>query len=356
VNLGLRFDHDRAISPDLAAHDAQGRETGTTIDGLGTLYTWNVFSPRLGLTIKLTADGKTHLRTGYGRFHQGILTGELAPVHPGLTPTTTTAFDPATGQYSQIISVVEPTINVRLDPNTKSPHTDQFGIGVARELARHVALTVSYVRKDGETFIGWTDVGGVYRAETRTLSDGRNVPVYALGNGTAARRFLLTNPPDYFLRYNGMLIAFEKRWSVGWQALASYTLSKAEGLGPSSAAAAGTGQFSSTFGGNAFGRDPNTLTNAAGVLPNDRTHVFRLMGSVAIAETGVVFATNLQYFTGVPWAATTQISPQQGLTRLILETPGTQRLSSQTLLDVRLSSRHTSTSSSTRALPARFSS
>ena len=67
---------------------------------------------------------------------RALLTGELAPVHPGLTPTTTAGFDSSTGRYSRIISVVDPTINVRLDPNTRSPKTDQFGIGVEGELAR----------------------------------------------------------------------------------------------------------------------------------------------------------------------------------------------------------------------------
>jgi outer membrane receptor protein involved in Fe transport len=337
VNLGLRFDHDRAISPDLAGHDSEGNET-TTITGLGTLYSWNVFSPRLGLTMRLTADGRTILRTSYGRFHQGILTGELAPVHPGLTTVTTAGFDPATRQYSRVISVVDPTINLRLDPDTRSPQTNQFGIGVDRELAKTISVSASYVRKDGSDYIGWTDTGGLYRPDTRTLADGRIVPVSVLTNGTAARRFLLTNPADYFLRYNGMVLTLEKRWSRGWQALASYTLSKTEGLQPSSGAPPGLGQSSSTFG-NAitFGRDPNTLTNAIGPLPNDRTHMFRVMGSVQVPRTGLVFASNLQSFTGLPWAATSQISLPQGLTRVLLETPGTRRLSSQTLLDVRLS-------------------
>ena len=240
INLGVRFDHDRAISQDLPAHDALGNEGGL-IAGLGTLYSWNVVSPRLGFTVKLTEDGKTILRANYGRFHQGILTGELNPVHPGMTPITTAAFDATTGRYSRVISVVDPTINVRLDPDMKSPQTNQMGIGVDRELARHTSVTISYVRKDGSDFIGWTDTGGVYRPDTRTLTDGRIVPVLALANGTAARRFLLTNPPDYFIRYNGVMTAFERRWSGGWQALASYTLSKTEGLESSSGSPAGLG-------------------------------------------------------------------------------------------------------------------
>jgi hypothetical protein len=344
VNLGVRFDHDRAISQDLLARDGFGNPTGGTIPGLGTLYTWNVVSPRLGLTVKLTSDNRTLLRASYGRFHQGILTGELAPVDRGIAPTTTAAFDPATGQYSRIISVVDTTINVRIDPQTKSPRTDQIGVGLERELASRLALSISYVRKNGSDFIGWTDTGGIYRADTRTLPDGRTFPVFALVNSTAERRFLLTNPSDYFLRYNGMLVTMEKRWSNHWQALASYTLSKTEGLQATSASAAGTGQFSSTFGANPFGRDPNSLTNAVGELPNDRTHELRVMGSVAIPRTGILLSTNLQYFTGLPWAAAAQIGTAlippplpQGAQRVLLETPGTRRLSSQTLLDLRVS-------------------
>jgi hypothetical protein len=338
ASLGLRFDHDRAISPDLPAHDAQGNETGATIRGLGTLYRWNVFSPRLGFSARLTADGRTMLRTSYGRFHQGILTGEPSAVHPGLTPTTTAAFDQATGQYSRIISVVDPTVNLRLDPHTKSPQTDQLGVGVERELARRLSIAVSYVHKNGSDFIGWTDTGGIYEPSTRTLPNGRVVPVLVLTNGTAARRFLLTNPSGYFLRYNGMVLTVDKRWSDGWQALASYTVSKTEGLQPSSGLSPGQGQFSSTFGGNTFGRDPNTLTNAIGRLSDDRTHVLRVMGSLPIPRTGVVFATNFQYLTGLPWAATAQVNlPQGGVTRILLETPGTRRLSSQTLMDIRVS-------------------
>ena len=109
INAGVRFDHNRAISQDLPAIDAEGHETGDIIPGLGTMYTWNVISPRLGVTAKLTADGRTILRASYGRFHQGILTAEVAPTHPGITPITTTAFDPATGGYTRLVSVVDST-------------------------------------------------------------------------------------------------------------------------------------------------------------------------------------------------------------------------------------------------------
>ena len=337
VNAGLRFDHTKAISQDLPARDITGSETGEIVEGLGTLYTWNIWSPRLGVTARLSPDGRTVLRVSYGRFHQGVLTGELAPIHPGQTLITTTAFDPATGGYTRLVSVVDPKVNLRLDPATRSPRTDEYSIGIDRELSRYVSGAVAYVRKDGSDYIGWIDTGGVYREEPRTLADGLVVPTLVLTNGTASRRFLLTNPPGYSLTYNGIVTALEKRQHHGWYAFASYTWSRTTGLQPSSGGTASDAQSSSTLGGGTFGRDPNSLTNASGRLPNDRPHMFRAAASWQIPRTGFVAAGNVQYLTGKPWAASAQVSLPQGDQRILLEPRGTRRLPSQTLLDLRLS-------------------
>lgn len=336
LNVGVRFDHSRAISQDLPARDFNGHETGGVVQGLGTLYSWNVWSPRLGATVRLTSDGRTMLRASYGRFNQGVLTGELGSIHPGQTPITTSSYDPATGGYTRLVSVVDPKTNLRLDPATHAPRTDEYSVGVDREIGRRLGVAIAYVHKDGSDYVGWEDTGGLYREETRTLADGRTVPVFALLNSTANRRFLLTNPDGYSLTYNGLVTAVEKRLSDGWQAFASYTLSKTYGLQPSSGGAAADAQFSSVLGGT-FGRDPNSLTNARGRLPNDRPHMLRGSASVRVPHTGFVVAASAQHFSGKPWAASTQISLPQGDQRVLLETRGARRLSSQTLLDLRLS-------------------
>jgi hypothetical protein len=340
INAGVRFDHSRAISQDLAATDAEGRETGAIIRGSGTLYTWNVISPRLGITQRLTADGRTILRASYGRFNQGVLTGEISPIHPGVTPITTTAFDAATGGYSRLVSVVDPKINLILDPETQTPRTDEYSIGVDRELGSRLAVAAAYIRKSGSNFIAWTDAGGQYREETRTLPDGRALPVFVLANSTASRRFVLTNPDGYSLTYNGLVMVVEKRRSNGWQALASYTLSRSYGLQASSGATAADPQVSTVapaFPNTTFGRDPNSLTNADGRLPNDRPHMFRVTGTIDVPRTGFVVGANLQYFSGKPWAATAQIALPQGDQRVLLEPRGSRRLSSQSILDLRVS-------------------
>jgi hypothetical protein len=339
ISAGLRFDHSRAIIQDLHALNLEGRETDQVIKGLGTLYTWNVFSPRLGVTKKLTADGRTVLRASYGMFRQGLLTGEFAAVHPAATATTTTAFDAATGGYTTFVKVDDPRINLQIDPETRSPHSEEYSIGLDREVGRRLAMAIAYVGKTGSNFVGWTDVGGQYREESRSLPDGRSVPVFVLTTPQAARRFLLTNPEGYSLTYNGVVMVVEKRRSAGWQAFGTYTFSRVSGLQASNGSAAASAQVSSVAGATqlTFGQDPNSLINARGRLPNDRPHMFRVMGSLDVPRTGLVVAANLQYFSGKPYAASAQLTLPQGTQRVLLEPPGSRRMSSQSLLDLRVS-------------------
>jgi hypothetical protein len=340
INAGLRFDRSRAISQDLDAVDPQGRSTTKTIRGLGTLYTWNVLSPRFGVTAKVTADGRTILRGSYGRFNQGVLTGEISPIHPGVTPITTMEFDATTGGYTRVVSVIDPKVNLLLDPRTRTPRTEEYSISVDRELGSGLTVTAAYVHKDGANFIAWTDVSGQYSQQTHTLPDGRTVPVFVLTSTTGSRRFLLTNPDGYSLTYNGLAVVMEKRRSKGWHALGSYTFSRTYGLQASSGATAADPQVSTVapaFPTATFGQDPNNLTNAYGRLPNDRPHMFRVMGTIDVPRTGFTVSANFQHFSGKPWAESAQVKLPQGDQRILLEPRGSRRLSSQSLLDLRVS-------------------
>ena len=145
------------------------------------------------------------------------------------------------------------------------------------------------------------------------------------------------------MTYDGLVTAVERRRARGWQARASYTYSRVTGLQAGSGGTASAAQVSTVApppgpAGLTFGRDPNDLTNARGILPNDRPHVFRAMGNVDIPKTGLAAAANFQHFTGKPWAASASVSLSQNPNqRILIETRGTQRLSSQSLLDFRLS-------------------
>ena len=337
VDAGIRFERTLAIQPDLPVVSADGRETAATLPGAGTLYTENMVSPRFGLTMRFDGTGRTVARASYGRFNQGVLTGELDPVSQGTTSITTMAYDVATGGYTRLVSVVDPKINVALDPNTRSPHTDEFSFAVDREIGAHVTASVAYVGKRGGDFIAWVDRGGVYTQDVQTIA-GRTVPVFVLTNGTADRRFFLTNAAPMFAQYDGLLLALQRRLSDRWMASASYTYSRARGLQVTSNGMAADPQFSSLAraGFLTFGQDPNDLTNATGRLLNDRPHVLRAATAVQLPWS-LRAAANLQTFSGKPWAATAQVTLPQGSRRILLEPPGSQRLSSQASLDLRVS-------------------
>ena len=98
----------------------------------------------------------------------------------------------------------------QVDPHTRAPRTDAYSIGVDREIAGTLSVGAVYVHKNGRDFIGWEDIGGTYREESRTVN-GVTIPVFVLTNAPAARLFNLTNQPDYSLTYDGVAFVVEKR-------------------------------------------------------------------------------------------------------------------------------------------------
>jgi hypothetical protein len=236
-----------------------------------------------------------------------------------------------------LVSVVDPKINLALDPETRTPRTDEFSVGVERQLTPRLAASAAYIRKSGANFIAWTDTGGTYREETQTLS-GYSVPIFVLTNAARDRRFLLTNPSNFSMDYDGLVVAMEKRMSSRWQASGSYTFSRVAGLQAASAATPDGAQTSTVAPANMFGSDPNNLTNANGRLPNDRPHVLRVTGVAHVPLVGLLVSANLQHYSGKPWAATAQVPiGAQGSQRILLEERGARRLSSQSILDLRVS-------------------
>jgi hypothetical protein len=334
LNLGARFDYSRAENPDVPEYDESGNETGNTIAGRGHLYSWSVLSPRLGIDLKL--DSRTVLRASFGTYHPGILTTELQAVSPGFGPITQAFYVPAAGRYSSS-TIIDPLRNVRIDPETRSPHTYQYSIGLDRGVAADWAVGVSYVRRTGGDFTGWKDIGGVYGEDTVTLPDGRTVGVFPLLNRPEDRIFLLTNRDEYHIRYQGLLLTAQKRFRDRWQAMLSYSYSEAEGLQSQNGTESTGMQGSLTVSFNPFGRDPNDLTNATGILPNDRTHMLRAQGSVEIPRVGVLLGASFQHLTGRPYTGFANVTLPQGVRPIFVEPFGSRRLSSQQILDVRVS-------------------
>ena len=337
INAGLRYDHSQASLPSAGILDAEGNSTGQTVPGIDDLFRWNVWSPRLGFTLRLTKDGRSVLKGHYGRYYRGIVTGEFDDAAPSVAAKY--RFD---GTYDdagnpQNLELVSDNSNLRVDPGFKNPYTDQYIVALEQELHKDFAVKLSYIYKRGRRYGGWHDVGGVY-ASVPYLDDqgaeasGRTIDVLQLQNDPTERLFLLTNPSEMFTRYNGGSLEMVKRMSHRWQATVSLVVSKSKGRLGSSTQGLKDSQTSSA---GTFGQDPNDFINTDGRLIGDRPVLFKTQ-LVYDGPWGILFGANFVHQSGRPWARQARVGDLTNLSTTILAEPitGDRRLPDWNILDL----------------------
>jgi hypothetical protein len=309
--FGGRFDRMVGISQDVPQFDTEFNEIGT-VKGLGPVITWNTFSPRGGISYRLTGDAKTTVRATAGRYYLPLYVSEFEVLHPARAVTRTFRYDPATRDYTTLVSVTDPRSQIRFDPDTKPPFTDQFAIGADREIARNFAIGVNVIYKRGGNLLGWRDITGVYISQQVTLPNGSTTTVFALDTQktpASSRIFLRTNGPGNATVYRALILTATKRLSQGWQMTVGYTRQRAKGQ-----------DIGST--GNA-GQDPNDYINAYGGLSSrDRPNMFSLMGSYEIPKIGVQVSGNLTAVSGTAISSVAQVRLPQGTRAINLEPAG----------------------------------
>lgn len=257
VDVGLRFDRqDGEALPSQTRPNAAFPDLvpGISFAGYKTPFTWNNFSPRVGLTYALDEDRKTVARASFSRYAGQLNTGTVGVENLssnvgfatyGWVDTNGDHFAQASEvQLNNFITSgggfnpANPTAVVsasRLDPNLTAPITSSFVAGVDRELLPNLAVTVnySYTRTSnlfgnfsgtitprigvdlddytpGSGFSGTIPLeGGVpYDVATWIPSPAA---VTAGGNG-----FLTKNIPGYYTDYNGVELGLNKRLSNRW--------------------------------------------------------------------------------------------------------------------------------------------
>jgi hypothetical protein len=327
INAGLRFDSLHASSPDEPVINTLLDRTGGSVAGLGNLFTWNTWSPRVGLNVKLRSDGRTLLRGTYGRYYRTILLSDFSSLHPGNATVTLDKWNPATLSYSTLVSVTNPNSNLTIDRNIKAPYTDQYSIGIDHELMPNVAVTASYVHKYTGLSVGWSDIGGVYGTKDVILANGQELTVLPLLSAASSRLFERTNGPGYFVRYDGLILSLNKRLSQRWQADVQYTWSRSYGLQ--------TGSISATS--NPTGQDPNDLINYTGrLIPQDRPQMVRAEASYLVPKVDVNLATAIEDISGNALAPTALVSLPQGQRSIAIAPPGTYRTPRVHLVNLQL--------------------
>jgi outer membrane receptor protein involved in Fe transport len=279
LNLGARYDYQKAFSAERAQLDELGNPTGTTFPQTD-FFSWNTVSPRVGFNWKLTPDGKTVLKGHYGRYHRAVATGEYAnKIGPSITPILVGPYDVPSGQFGEL-TLSRSNENLGVDPNYESPYTDQFIASLERELTGGLGAQLNYVYKRGRRFAGWQDITGQYVRVPFVDSGlgpldnptGRTLQLFQLVSDPELRQFRITNPDVMKSDINAVSLTLLKRMSDRWQLTASGTWMRATGTlqeGQGGAGEAGTGIGIIQRGGlqfRQFGQNPNSYVNVDGRL------------------------------------------------------------------------------------------
>ena len=261
-NIGLRTER--------FTHYATTGESLFTFD-----WTW---APRLSAVFDLAGDGKQKLAAFYGRYYDPIrmdmtnFTGSLS----GYVREEQT-YDDVTKQWMTYRIRGGP---VQADgffaPTTKTPYTDEFQLQYETDLGHNISGSITY-----------------YRRQTRDIFEDFDPSVYTIPEaygdindpdslflGYEYFGFDPNNPPvaNFFLgtleggkrNYNGLEFVARKRFSAGWQGLASYNYLDAKGNAVSDGNA--------DFAGDVLWLDPRA-PNMYGVVPGTIHHIFKMGGS-----------------------------------------------------------------------------
>jgi len=313
INPGLRYEQETL--------------SGTIITGFTLKNNW---APRIGATYDLTGDARTKLYGNYGRYYARVpndLAARALSADEGISRAD--YFDPnltrpipagtlaagVTSHY-QVAGVSADTI----DPDAKLSYTDEFLVGVDREILPNTVFSVRYTNRH----IG------------RVLEDVANAPVvaYDLGvPGLDSVEYILTNPSsstpvlasaaflgakfdDPVHKYQSLEFALNRRFTNNWTMMSSYRWSRLRGnfegfyrddngqsdpgitslydfpTNDPSYTAIGVPQFGYR-GDIRFLGDPN------GILPLDRTHQVKLFGSY-LWPMGIGVGAGLDLSSGAP--------------------------------------------------------
>ena len=265
LNLGLRWDpyfpyYDRegrvvcfrpgeksARYPNAPAgmlYGGDDHDPGCPVGG-SDANVWNI-APRIGFAYRVTADGRTSLRGGYGHFYTPIQASSfnpftnIAPFAPGFSFDGVSFQDPfgSVGvpnpfpeQYGPRVPGAEATfitpteLRAVFAQDFRTPLLRSWNVALERQIGADWAVRVAYIGNRGSYFFGAAE-------NSREINPAIYVPGASTVANTQARRqyrdfsrigfYESTN----ISKYNSLQLNAEKRFGKGLAVLASYTYSK----------------------------------------------------------------------------------------------------------------------------------
>ena len=298
LTLGARYEHTFAPPPPTAnpLYPLTGAPLHT-----GTMN----LMPRVGIAYRV--NDKTVIRGGLGTFFGRLVGGLLDDVYTGngiyqISDNLSNAALIAQGPTfphalaAPLTSITQgaSTLDV-LAPGLKTPYSEQATIAVERSLAKDMVLTVSGIFSRGVNIFGTQDINapGLGAPFTYSISGGPagtpstyTTQVYsgARPNPNFGAIYEETNGVSSW--YNGLVVAFEKRFAHGFQSTASYTWSHEidDGQGAATNAIFGFSDSLWTYNGN-YGFD-----KGSGSLDQRQRFVYSFVWAPVFTRSNSAFA------------------------------------------------------------------
>lgn len=296
---------------------------------------WTNISPRFGVSIDLTGDGKTALKGSVARYYHQISTGIPDEVNPnGLAGefriwndlNGDLKFQP--GEEGPVLSTFG-GVFTQIDPDIEQPYTDELVVSLERELIEDLRVSATLTLRRDRNMLGLENIAAIWNpVQVEDPVTGNMITVYDRDPSTLGQdQFLLRNAPELNQSYRGLEIVVEKQFSRRWQLLGSLTFSRTI----QDIAATGF----AIFGIGARGVDPNDQVNAKGRPFWDRPVIFKLSGSYLLPYD-ITIAGNLRIQSGKPFNRLLNVPLTQGVVTVFAEPPGTNRHDTVFTLDLRL--------------------
>jgi len=297
LNMGLRWDK---------SHVPNFPVVNSDFPGTSHIHTPNDdFAPRLGIAYQL--DNKTVIRGGYGMFNARMLgglidnlwtTNGIYQIADSFSATNATqlaagpSFPNSLASAPTGATVGAATIQFAA-PNLKTPYSEQGNIAVSRELGGGMVFTASGIWSRGVNLYGVTDLNASPTTSyTYTIEDASGsptgtytTPVYTTPRPNTKYGAVLETTNGTNSYYSALAMTFEKRFSHGFQSLASYTWGHEidEGQGGGSSAIFFSSASSYTYNGN-YG-----FERGSGLLDQRHRFVYSFIWTPAIAHPANAF-------------------------------------------------------------------